>query len=315
MLSFHRPHFYALVLSVVNICLVGCTISPAPTSPPLFKVTAVSGALQLRADGQPPALCGFVDYTFSWACGPQSTCLYNTDISGVGCCNALSSCDYATSCVPSSYISGAASSAKYVLYCSDSRSPVCATATLDFSFYSYRCFTEDWSWFIYLSSTRPDATTPVQLITKLIAGSSVVDAAGTSSAVPRTMSSNSADRPNSAASMTSTAFTTDSLSNSTSDHDGDNVQKKKNSLTGPIAGGVCGGIVLILAVLFVWFFIGRKKKLKGATTRSIDPGLTTNLSTTHHVHQNPDTFCKPELEGSAVVTELPGMDITPSRIR
>jgi len=114
--------------------------------------------------------------------------------------------------------------------------------------------------------------------------------------------------------MTSTAFTTNPPSNSTSGQDSGNVQKKR-SVTGPIVGGVCGGIVLILAVFFIWFFIGRKKKLKGATTSSGIPGLTTNVSTTHGEHQNPGTFYKAELEGSAVVAELPGMNIAPNRRR
>lgn len=188
---------------------------------------------------------------------------------------------------------------------SDSRSPVCATATFDLSFYSYRCYTENWSWFIYLSSTRSNAATPVQLITKRITGSSVVDVTSITSSVPRSTSSSSADGPDSATSSTSTAVTTNSLSNGTSGQNGGNVHKK-SSLAGPIAGGVCGGIALILAVLFTWFFIAQKKKLKSTTAPSIDPSTT---------YQNPDTLRKPELEGSAVVSELPDNHISTNRIQ
>jgi hypothetical protein len=76
-------------------------------------------SLRVRADLQPPALCGFVDYKFSWACGPRSTCFYNTDISGVGCCIAGSStpsCDYATSCVPSASLGASPTPIPNLLY-------------------------------------------------------------------------------------------------------------------------------------------------------------------------------------------------------
>src|SRR5947209_6744088 len=79
------------------------------------QTTVSPKCLRVRDGSQPAALCGYVDYTFPWACDPFSTCFYNTDISGVGCCRS-SSCNYATGCVPSTSITAPQGSAQdYIL--------------------------------------------------------------------------------------------------------------------------------------------------------------------------------------------------------
>ena len=116
MVSLLRSRLALFILGIIGTYLRVNAASAGVKPPPPFEVTAAPRAHQPRDNIQPPALCGFVDYSISWACGPQSTCFYNTDISGVGCCNTLSSCDYATSCVPFSLIAGAPTPTANVLF-------------------------------------------------------------------------------------------------------------------------------------------------------------------------------------------------------
>lgn len=217
---------------------------------------------------------------------------------------------------------------------SDSRSPVCATVTFDDSFYSYSCFTQDWSWFVYLSSTQTDGTAVVQEITKRITGSAGPLTEAASSVVTKSPSSSCSDRcapistrdigskvaeqtTQSVAPLTSDASPTNSPSTNQNEGEVDqDARGKKKSLVGPIVGSVVGGIAVLAAVLVVGYLIGRRRKSQ--TNAMVLPSAPDYV---HHAPIGPQElhgatthFRKTELEGTAVVTELPGETLAGHRL-
>jgi hypothetical protein len=127
---------------------------PNPTTPPR----------QLRARDEPYGLCGYVDSTYPWTCSVFSTCYWNTDILGVGCCSSGSCAQFATSCVPYSPSSTlvAAGSNPYITTCSDPSTPYCATATFESGFFEMECWTEQTFWTVFLTYAGGGANSVVE---------------------------------------------------------------------------------------------------------------------------------------------------------
>ncbi|KAH6671100.1 hypothetical protein B0J14DRAFT_656086 [Halenospora varia] len=184
------------------------------------------------------AFCGFNYYDSihgPWNCLGGSTCYYNTDLTGVGCCSS-GYCNYATACIPSTEIGTASSRYQgqpWVLTCSNSQLPICVIASFDTSFFSYACANSFFYYSIGLTSPGSGTTPPITGTKRITGGTT----------------------PLSPSITPSTSSPSSSASGSTSGNGQTN--------TGAIVGGVVGGVAgVAFTTLLIWWLITRSRRKK-----------------------------------------------------
>ncbi|KAK4119277.1 hypothetical protein N657DRAFT_659132 [Parathielavia appendiculata] len=225
--------------------------------PPVVTARAVPMALQKRAI----KTCGYVDgdQFNSYACAHSAAeCIHNTEASAVGCC-ATESCLIWTACLPS--LSSAATrtmDADRTRYCSDSKSPSCATLI-------YADPTNT-----YLSGYTIPICDTVATTYKIYWSPTGVTSKTTESSTARTTTesetSETSDSKTSSSSRESTGTRATATSTSTNDPAPSVASSESSTPVGPIVGGVVGGrlmnppAALGLLGLAIFFLIRRKNK-------------------------------------------------------
>ncbi|KAI9774147.1 MAG: hypothetical protein M1840_005240 [Geoglossum simile] len=252
--------------------------SPLPTPPPRLPPDSLLKRYGANADlcGYKLSISGFNTDTDFWTCSASSTCMWNTDVHAVGCC-AEGTCNFYTSCVESTALSGcgsACSANTLNLLCNDPVTQYCATATFDGDYFFYLCEPSP-SWWWTVALTSPGQTAPPSGIPRFT-GSNIV--ANISSTSLLTSNSSSFHTPTSSPSLAPNPISRN--------------HKPRN--VGAIAGGAVGGIaVLFLLVMALALLIRRDRRGRRAT--SDDLQLSTD-----------DTAAAPaELPLSTPLPELP----------
>ncbi|EPE09748.1 hypothetical protein F503_07524 [Ophiostoma piceae UAMH 11346] len=198
--------------------------------------------------------CAYIsgNSTDSLYCATTAGCVVNTDISIVGCCaDTSTSCNIYTTCLPMTSSDSFTTNNGLTLYCNDATYSECVTHFYVDSIYSG---------YTLLGCGKTEAVDDVYYQPTSDSTSSPTSAS--SRKTTSTTSTTSDDTKTTATTSSRTSTTDDATTTTTAASPTTNVSKGSKSNTGPIVGGVVGGIAGLALIGAGIFFLLRRNENK-----------------------------------------------------